>query len=258
MHSLPIFVKLRGEPVLLVGDGEGAAPKRRLLEAAGADILTDPEAGARLAVVAIDDENEAAAVAGRLRERGLLVNVVDKPRLCDFSFPAIVDRSPVMLAIGTGGASATLSKTLRERIEAMLPERLGDIATAVKEMRGRVNRVLPSSDARRRFWDALMTPGAPLDPLLAAENAQEEIERALAKGETPQGGVLDIPVTSGDPDDLTLKQLRWLSRADLVLSEPGVPASILNRARRDAERGTLTGDEQAPAGKVVAVLRKHD
>lgn len=256
MDSLPIFVKLRGERVILLGSGEGAEPKQRLLEAAGADVSSDAEAPARLAVVAIDDEEEAARTADALRQRGLLVNVVDKPALCDFSFPAIVDRSPVVIAIGTGGASATLSKTLRERLEALLPARLGKVAEGVRHMRRRVNASMDDPSARRRFWDRLMAPGAPLDPLAPADHAEEVIASALGGKRIEEGAVVNIPIASDDPDDLTLKQLRALSQADLVLSEESVPAAILDRARRDAERDELRGDAPAADGRIIVVLRK--
>ena len=164
MQALPVFLDLRGRPVLLLGDGDGAEPKRRLLLAAGADIEAAEGGTARIAIVAVDDDGQAAAIAARLKAAGLLVNVVDKPALCDFSLPAIVDRAPVTVAIGTGGASATLSKALRERLEALLPATLGAIADAVRDLRSAVNDAVPKPE-RRRFWDRLMAPGAPLDPI---------------------------------------------------------------------------------------------
>ncbi|MGL4543230.1 MAG: precorrin-2 dehydrogenase/sirohydrochlorin ferrochelatase family protein, partial [Polymorphobacter sp.] len=132
MDALPIFVRLAGQPVLLVGEGEAADAKARLIAAAGGRIVRDVAPGVRLAFVALDDAAAATATAAALRTAGLLVNVVDRPALCDFTVPAIVDRSPVLLAIGTGGASATLAKALRERFEALLPARLGDLARAIR------------------------------------------------------------------------------------------------------------------------------
>ena len=126
--ALPIFVRLSAHAVVLVGEGEAADAKRRLLERAGATIVgEDRAAEARLAVVA-DDE----ASAHRLKARGLLVNVVDRPELCDFTLPAIVDRAPMLIAVGTGGVSAGLAAAVRQRLEAILPAGLGALATAGK------------------------------------------------------------------------------------------------------------------------------
>ena len=120
MHSLPIFARLTGRNVILIGDGEAAAAKRRLLDRAGA-VVVGEDGVAALAIVAVEDDAKAEAVVGRLKARGILVNAVDRVALCDFTLPAIIDRDPVLIAIGTGGASAGLAKALRQRLEAMLP-----------------------------------------------------------------------------------------------------------------------------------------
>ncbi|MFM8541810.1 MAG: bifunctional precorrin-2 dehydrogenase/sirohydrochlorin ferrochelatase, partial [Chakrabartia sp.] len=127
MHSLPIFVRLRDRPVILLGDGEAADAKRRLLERAQAQIIGE-DGQAALAIVAIEDDAEAEAAIARLKARGILVNAVDRAAACDFTLPAIVDRDPVIIAIGTGGASAGLAKALRQRLEAMIPAGLGAVA----------------------------------------------------------------------------------------------------------------------------------
>ena len=258
MEALPLFLKLQGRPVVLAGNGAGAEPKRRLLELAGARVVAEPEPGARLAVVAIDDFAEAEAACGRLRSAGLLVNAVDKPALCDFSFPAIVDRAPVTLAIGTGGASATLAKTLRERLEALLPERLGALAGAVRTMRGEVNEQLDGAAARRRFWDRLMAPGAALDPLSpAAGEPEATIRAALQEGSgAPSGSLYELRPRSNDPDDISLRDLRALSQADLILVEEGASEEIAGRARRDAVRQPYSENAEIPAGAAVVVVRR--
>ncbi|MEE4350649.1 MAG: NAD(P)-dependent oxidoreductase [Pacificimonas sp.] len=256
MQSLPIFVKLRGEPVLLMGEGEGAEPKRRLLEAAGANIVTEPAPGVRVAILAIDDEGEAAAAAAPLRAAGLLVNVVDKPRLCDFSFPAIVDRAPVTIAVGSGGASATLSKTVRERLEALLPARLGAIADAARRTRAAVNAAFGDPAERRLFWDRLMAPGGALDPLADPPADPDETVRAALSGASAQPRLQEFTLASADPDDLTLRQLRALSQADLVLYEPGIAPAVLGRARRDSERaGIESGAPVEGMDGLTVVLR---
>ena len=108
MHSLPLFVRLQGRPVILLGQGDAASAKRQLLVRAGADIVGE-EAQAALAIVAIEDEGAAKAAIARLKARGVLVNAVDRPADCDFTLPAIIDRDPVLISIGTGGASAGAS-----------------------------------------------------------------------------------------------------------------------------------------------------
>src|SRR5690606_40225352 len=114
MNQFPIFVNLRGRKIILIGTGEMADAKRRLYERAGAVITDEEQADAALAVVALehDDDDEAEDASKRLKKRNILVNVVDRPELCDFTTPAIVDRDPVLIAIGTGGASAGLAKAL--------------------------------------------------------------------------------------------------------------------------------------------------
>ena len=120
LQSLPLFVRLAGRPVILLGDGEAADAKRRLLDRAGADVVGE-DATASLAIVAIDEEDEALAAVARLKARGILVNAVDRSALCDFTLPAIVDRAPVLIAIGTSGVSAGLAAALRQRLEALVP-----------------------------------------------------------------------------------------------------------------------------------------
>ncbi len=110
MHSLPVFLRLEGRPVILLGEGEAAAAKRRLLERAGARIAGEGGQAA-LAIIAIEDDGAAEAAVARLAARGILVNAVDRPALCDFTIPAIVDRDPVLVAIGTGGAPAARSSS---------------------------------------------------------------------------------------------------------------------------------------------------
>jgi uroporphyrin-III C-methyltransferase/precorrin-2 dehydrogenase/sirohydrochlorin ferrochelatase len=125
MQQLPLFVNVDGRKVIVAGDGAAADAKRRLVKRAGGVCVDEDDVDARIAFVAVDNPGEAEALADQLRARGLLVNVVDRPELCDFTTPAIVDRSPVLIAISTGGASAGMAKALRQRIEAMLPARLG-------------------------------------------------------------------------------------------------------------------------------------
>jgi uroporphyrin-III C-methyltransferase/precorrin-2 dehydrogenase/sirohydrochlorin ferrochelatase len=131
MNQLPIFVNLEGRKILLLGSGEMAEAKKLLYERAGAVITDDENAeGLTLAVVAMEDDDEAIAAVARLKARGLLVNAVDRSTLCDYTTPAIIDRDPVLIAIGTGGASAGLAKALRQRLEQLLPPASGHWRTA--------------------------------------------------------------------------------------------------------------------------------
>ena len=233
MRQFPIFCNLAGQPVLLLGSGEAAGAKRRLYERAGARIVTDENAEARLAVVAIEDESEATEAAARLKARGLLVNVVDRPELCDFTTPAIVDREPVLIAIGTGGAAAGLAKHVRLGLEALLPERLGALAEKLGRARAKIRERWPATADRRRAIDAALQRGGPLDPF--AEGAADRVEAWLAAdSDEVNSGVVTIRLRSHDPEDLTLREARLLGQADRVVYDPGVGPAILARARADA------------------------
>lgn len=220
---------MRGRPVILVGEGEAADAKRRLLERAGA-IVVDEAAEARLAFVAL--EEGAEAVVARLRERGILINAADRPDLCDFTLPAIVDRDPVLIAIGTGGASAGLAAALRQRLEAMLPSGLGRLADALAGARARLRNIYPDAGLRRRAIGAMLAPGGALDPMV------EHPDPAAASwaAESPLARVERITLRSADPEELTLRAARLLALADRLYHPADAPAAILDRARADAVR----------------------
>lgn len=254
MHSLPLFVRLNGRPVILLGDGEPAAAKRRLLERAGAQIVGE-NVSASLAIVAIEDDAEAEAAIQRLKARGILVNAVDRPSACDFTLPAIVDRDPVLIAIGTGGASAGLAKALRQRLEQLLPATLGSIAAALGTARARLRARWPDAAERRRAIDAAFDPGGPLDPL--GDAAPDAVERWLDESDGASSPVFRVfTVTSDDPDDLTLAQARWLAQADTIYHTARVALEILNRARADAARiACEAAPDAAPEGMTLFVDR---
>lgn len=233
MRSFPIFLELEGQTVILLGTGEAAEAKRRLYARAGALFTDDEQADAKIAVVALEDDAEAEAAAARLKARGLLVNAVDRPHLCDYTTPAIVDRNPVTIAIGTGGASAGLAKALRQRLEAMLPQSLGKLAQGLADARTAMKARWPQGLARRRAIDAALSEGGALDPFQDA--APGVLAQWLQHGEGgTRGGMYEISLASHDPDDLTLGQARLLASADLVLVHGDVAASIIARIRADA------------------------
>ncbi|MDF0487064.1 NAD(P)-dependent oxidoreductase [Sphingomonas sp. H39-1-10] len=248
LASLPIFVAARGRAVILVGDGDAAAAKRRLLERAGA-VVVDEDGTAALAIVAIEDETEAQAVVARLKARGVLVNAVDRPALCDFTLPAIVDRSPVIVAIGTGGVSAGLAAALRQRLEALLPPTLGRLAEALFAARGAVRARFADAGARRMALGAAFGEGGALDPFTAGPGA---VERWLDHAGDVPAGLVHIRLRSGDPDDLTLREARWLAQAERLFIAGDVPDGVLARARADATR-IATLPEQPLAGLTVAI-----
>lgn len=234
LQSLPLLVRLAGRPVILLGEGEAADAKRRLLDRAGA-LVVGEDATAALAIVAIDDEAEALAAVARLKARGILVNAVDRSAHCDFTLPAIVDRAPVLIAIGTSGVSAGLAAALRQRLEALIPADLGKLALALQAARGALRKRWPDMGERRRALATAMAAGGALDPL----SLMHDVDAWLS---TPnslpfQGGEqVRIVLTSADPDDLTLHQARALASADRVYHRPDVPVAILDRARADAGR----------------------
>lgn len=253
VESLPVFLSLKGRPVILLGEGAAAAAKARLLDRAGARIIRDEMADAAIAIVAIEDDAAATAAAGRLKARGILVNAMDRPALCDFTLPAIVDRSPVIIAIGTGGASASLAKALRQWLEAMLPASLGGLAEALKTARAKVKARFADAGERRAFLDGLLMRGGPLDPLASHADPDATIKTALGGG-VEAGGLEHVALTSTDPDELTSRAARLLAGADRVYHLPDVPPAILDRARADAERIAASAPpSDVPPGRSVFI-----
>ena len=144
MHSLPLFHRISGRPVIVAGEGDMGEAKARLVERAGGLVVGPDNPEARLAFVAMAEPDELAA---RLKARGLLVNVADRPDLCDFTLPSVLERGDVLVAVSTGGASAGLAKVLRLRLEALLPASLGALATALAGARGAM-RARCAADSR--------------------------------------------------------------------------------------------------------------
>jgi uroporphyrin-III C-methyltransferase/precorrin-2 dehydrogenase/sirohydrochlorin ferrochelatase len=244
MRSLPIFLGLQGRPAMLIGEGEAADAKRRLLERAGARIVQEADEAA-LAIVALDEPD---AVVARLKARGILVNAVDRPDLCDFTLPAILDRDPVLIAIGTGGASAGLAKALRQRLELLVPADLGRLAEALHAARGAIRKRWPDAADRRRAVDRALAEHGPLDPLCLRSSRAKSRDVAWAErvstaldtigGEPVRSktDVVRIRLRTPDPDDLTLREARLLGLADRLYHRSDIPAAILDRARADAVR----------------------
>lgn len=259
MRSLPLFHRIAGQPVIVLGEGPAADAKRRLVERAGGVVVgqlqVGIERGARLAFVAIDDPAETEAVVRLLHRAGMLVNVADRPALCDFITPSVLDRDPVQIAIGTDGASAGLAKHLRLRLEALLPDSLGLLAQALAKARDALRERWPDAPARRRALDAALAQGGPLDPFV--EHGTTAVSAWLQSGEgaTREARRVEFVVDSPTADALTLRQLQLLGAADAILYDPGVPAAILHRARADAPRFVLPHDGPLPDGLIVVLRR---
>ncbi|MCK9543858.1 MAG: siroheme synthase [Novosphingobium sp.] len=255
--SLPLFHTVAGKPVIVLGDGDAADARRRLVERAGGAVFRDADAGlaqgARLAFVARNDAALAEADAARLRAAGLLVNVTDRPDLCDFTVPSLLDRAPVLIAVGTGGASAGLAKALRLRLETLLPQSLGRLAAALFAARGALRARWPDAADRRRALDAALAEGGALDPL--REDSGGRLAEWLT-GDTVSHAseTLEIVLRSRDPDDLTVREARALGAADALAHEPGVPAQVLDRARADAVRLAIARGAPAPQRSGLLVV----
>lgn len=253
IESLPLFHRIAGRPVIVLGEGEAAEAKARLVERAGGVVCGEDDPAARLAFVALP---EPEAAAERLRACGVLVNVPDRPELCDFTVPSVLDRRPVLIAIGTGGASAGLAKALRLRLERLLPASLGALAEALATARGAMVVRWGTAGERRRALDAALGEGGPLDPL-RDDDAQEMVNNWL--NDAPQDIVrnAEFVLTSDDFEDLTLRQARLLGSADLIAYEPGVASGILDRARADAARQAIAKGQAAPQSDgLVITLRR--
>ncbi len=253
MRQFPIFLNLDGERVLLLGEGEAADAKRRLYERAGALIVADEAADARIAVIAVNDEAQAAAAAKRLKARGMLVNVVDRPELCDFTTPAIVDREPVLIAIGTGGTAAGLAKHVRLGLEALLPQRLGALAAELGKARDAIRARWPVASDRRRALDAALQAGGPLDPFDAASADRVTAWRSGDEAAVKMGTVR-IALRTDNPDDLTLGEARLLGLADRIYHDAAVAPEILARARADAVLALYEGREPTDADGLTLIL----
>ncbi|MEK9724483.1 MAG: NAD(P)-dependent oxidoreductase [Rhodospirillaceae bacterium] len=297
MTYLPILIDIRNQDVLVVGEGHLAARKARVALRAGAkvrlltsdaagldDVIADdncrlltgaftPEhlRGVRLAFAATADEDLAHRVSRAAREAGIPVNVADRTALCSFIMPATVNRGPIVVAVSTGGDAPILTRTLRARLETLLPADLSDVADFDQGRRGKVTEALAGFDDRRKFWDAFME--GPIPERLAAGDAAVAdalFDRALAEWKdgraAPVGSVALIGCGPGDPDLLTFKALRLMQQADLAAVAPEVPSAIVERVRRDAETVIAASDATTAeriaawvdAGKAVVRLGPGD
>ena len=265
MDFLPVFLQIRDQSCLVVGGGAVAARKvELLLQAGGRVTVVAPELGEALqslyqagrigyrsaafspadlegcllVIAATDDPAVNRRVSELCQARAIPVNVVERPELCSFIMPAIIDREPVLIAVSTGGSSPVLARLLRGRLESLIPAAYGRLAALVAGFRERVKQRIPALQ-RRVFWEQVLQ--GPIAELVLSGRegaAREALTEALERGgePPPTGEVYLVGAGPGDPDLLTFRALRLMQQADVVLYDRLVNPAILELTRRDAER----------------------
>ncbi|WP_429911658.1 siroheme synthase CysG [Glycocaulis sp.] len=283
-------IPLKGARVIVIGDGEAARAKLRLFASAPSELVWRPAvktinpppaidgetgarilpgrfvppgafSGARFVFIALDDEARAARLAARARRAGALVNVVDNLPLCDFYTPAIVDRGPVTIALSTGGAAPVLVRDIRSALEGLVAPGVGILARSANALRDTVREALPTVDDRRRFWEsALRGEAAARADAGDGPGTSRALIRTLDRfrdGKAEPGRVFLVGAGPGDPELLTLKAVRVLRDADVIVHDRLVPEAILQRARRDARRidvGKRRGHHSVPQERIGDIL----
>jgi uroporphyrin-III C-methyltransferase/precorrin-2 dehydrogenase/sirohydrochlorin ferrochelatase len=291
MNYFPVFFDLTALKVLVVGGGEVALRKVVLLEQSGASItLVAPEVlpelqdraaagkinlavrefvpddlnGSRLVIVATSRRAVNRWISSLSEARGIPVNVVDDREASRFIVPAIIDRDPVLVAISTAGTSPVLARRLRERLEAVIPKKIGELALWLRALRHNARRRLRDTDERRRFFETIVDGPAARrfidgDARGAQSIAQQLLARTSGAPRVP-GEVTLVGAGPGDPELLTLKALRALQDADVILHDRLVPEGLLDMARRDAARicvGKAAGSIGSTQEEINALLIEH-
>ncbi|MFO1135027.1 MAG: siroheme synthase CysG [Rhodoblastus sp.] len=291
MEHLPIFLAIKGKWAAVIGGGLAAARRAELLLRAGAQVTVfapsfseefTPVAesfaferiarwphksaeleGVAVCVIATDDKMQDERAHQIAKDAGALVNVATRPDLCDFVLPSIVDRSPLVVAISTGGASPILGRMLKARLEATIPGSYGRLADFVRETRAHVNAAISDMTARRRFWER--TLDGPIGEMVLAGDETRAIQAlaadidhaAAGESSEQQGEVYLVGAGPGDPDLLTFRALRLMQKADVVLYDRLVDPAIVGLARREAERiyvGKRPKDHPVPQDEIGDLL----
>lgn len=289
MDIFPISLKLQQQRCLIVGGGHIAYRKAGLLQKAGAIIdVVAPDIDAallelvqqsqghyeaaafnteiplrqyRLVIAATDDAAINRQVFEACEAENVLVNSVDDPPHCRFMVPAIVDRSPLLIAVATNGASPVLSRQIRTQLETSIPHGMGKLASFSGQWRAAVKAKIQNPDERRIFWENLYA--SPLKEQVFNDNLQEAnrlIEQALQEWTTPKGEVYLVGAGPGDPELLTLKALRLMQQADVVIYDRLVSDPIMELCRRDAEKiyvGKARSNHAVPQEGINALLVKY-
>jgi len=291
LNYFPVFFDLTGQKVLIVGGGEVALRKVSLLERTGAlltvvaphiapelmqraaagrlklairEFVAEDLEGARLVIVATSRRAVNRWIAKLSESRNIPVNVVDDREASRFIVPAIIDRDPVLVAVSTAGTSPVLARRLRERLEALIPQRIGEFASWLRELRGSARRQLRDTGERRRFFEAL-TDGPAAQRFMegdghGARRIALKLLAATSAAPRAAGDVTLVGAGPGDPELLTLKALRALQDADLILHDRLVPDAILDLARRDAARicvGKAAGNIGSTQQEINSLLIEH-
>ena len=291
MQYFPAFFDLTAQKVLIVGGGEVALRKLALLTRSGAKVtvvapkmlpefseqaaagkitavsrefVPDDLDGARLVIVATARRAVNRWIAALSEARGIPVNVVDDREASRFIVPALIDRDPVLVAISTGGASPVLARRLRERLEALIPKRFGELALWLQALRRAARWRLRDTDVRRRYFEHIVD-GAAARRFVAGDThgAESLAQQLLARTSTlprESGEVTLVGAGPGDPELLTLKALRALQDADVILHDRLVPRAVLDMARRDASRicvGKAAGGVGSTQAEINALLIEH-
>jgi len=291
VNYFPVFFDLAAQRVLVVGGGEVALRKVALLERSGAlialvapdvhpelqaraaagkinlavrEFVPDDLDGARLVIVATSRRAVNRWIASLSEARRIPVNVVDDREASRFIVPAIIDRDPVLVAVSTGGTSPVLARRLRERLEAVIPKKIGELALWLRALRHSARRRLANTDERRRFFENIVDGAAARRFIEGdARGAQALAQQLLARTSTAQrsaGEVTLVGAGPGDPELLTLKALRALQDADVILHDRLVPEGLLDMARRDAVRisvGKAAGGIGSTQEQINALLIEH-
>jgi uroporphyrin-III C-methyltransferase/precorrin-2 dehydrogenase/sirohydrochlorin ferrochelatase len=267
MDFLPIFLDIKNRPCLVVGGGEVASRKVYLLLKAGAEVtVVAPElcgllekhltqddfvykqaeftpedlGGQCLVIAATNSQSVNKEISELATAQNIFVNVVDSPELCSFTMPSIIDRSPIMVAVSSGGASPVLARLLRARLETLIPASYGRLAALVKTFRETVKQRFKTSVERRRFWENILQ--GPIAEMMFSgqeKQARLSLEKAIDEGSeriSSEGEVYLVGAGPGDPDLVTFRALRLLQQADVIVYDRLVSKEILELARRDAEQ----------------------
>ena len=265
MRHFPAFLDLHGRTALVLGTGEAADIKAAFLARAGAILRrTDRFApdlleGCAVAIGADAPEAELRALSAACMARGVPVNIVDRTELCSFIMPAIVDRAPITIGISTGGTAPVLARQVRARIESVLPPMLGRVAALAERFKAAVRTALPYLAARRRFLDAALSgPAADLAAAGRDDEADAAFTASLRDAEKRPAGVVHlVGAGPGAADLLTIRALRLLGEADVIVHDRLVGDGVLDLARRDAHRifvGKARANHCMPQGDINDLL----
>ncbi len=260
MRYLPVFLDVRGKRTLVLGRGEVGERKAEALRRAGAEVVFAERYSPALlddVVLAIGAEAtdaEFEQLSSDAKARALPVNVVDKPWLCSYITPAVVDRDPLIVAVGSAGEAPVLARLIRARIEAMLPPSLARLAAMLGSLSGALREKFPTPGPRRRVIERMLT-GRAADLVLAGDEVAglAEMHREIEAGSSSPPGLIYIVHPGPGPADLvTMRTQRLLGEADVIVYDATVSPEIIDLARRDADRIVVEADEVAQLQRLAA------